>query len=287
MLMRLLLSKSVLVWSLATTSIVYPAGAACCVWKVTGPNGGTLYLGGSVHALKSTDYPLPSAFNRAFDASSRIVFEAEPKTLQGAAKGLSKAGEYRKGDSPKNHVDPRTYDYLRRFFALLKVPEEKFAKYRPWYLALALQSPALHGLSANLGVEGFLEKRARANSKPVSGLESLREGVEIFSGLSDRESEALLLLTFIPAAHGSTEGATLVDAWHADLLARMTVDGFRDFPSLGERVLGARNRNWIPKIERYLQSGQTYFVVTGAAHMGGRGGLLSLLRQRGYRIEQL
>jgi hypothetical protein len=33
----------------------------------------------------------------------------------------------------------------------------------------------------------------------------LREGVEIFSGLSDRESKALLLLTFIPAEHGSTE----------------------------------------------------------------------------------
>jgi len=30
-----------------------------------------------------------------------------------------------------------------------------------------------------------------------------------------------------------------------------------------ERLSGQRNRNWIPKIESYLHSGQTYFVVVG------------------------
>jgi len=43
----------------------------------------------------------------------------------------------------------------------------------------------------------------------------------------------------------------------------------------------------IPKIEGYLRSGKTYFIVAGAAHMGGANGVLALLRQRRYRIEQL
>jgi uncharacterized protein YbaP (TraB family) len=34
----------------------------------------------------------------------------------------------------------------------------------------------------------------------------------------------------------------------------------------------------------YLRSGQTYFVATGAEQIGGPNRLLSLLRQRGYRI---
>src|SRR5713226_4528553 len=96
--------------------------AASCVWKVTGPNGGTLYLGGSIHFLRSSDYPLPAAYNRAFDSSSRLVFEADPKVLGGAFKGFIKAGQYPKGDNLKNHVDPRTYDYLRRVFAVWKAP---------------------------------------------------------------------------------------------------------------------------------------------------------------------
>jgi uncharacterized protein YbaP (TraB family) len=278
---------------LAAALVVFGSTAhvdAASVWKVTAPNGGTLYLGGSIHALRSDDYPLPAAYNRAFDASSRLAFEVDRKSLMESSKGLSKAGEYPRRDSLKNHVDPRTYAYLRRLFSLLKIPEEKIARFRPWYLALVLQSPNLRGLSEELGVEEFLTRRARANSKPITGLETAREHMEIFSGLSDRQSEAMLLLMFLPAEKGSSEGARLTNAWRrgdAETETRIFLDGFRDFPSLGERLLAVRNRKWIPKIESYLRSGQTYFVVVGAAHMGGADGVLALLRARGYKVEQL
>ena len=269
--------------------IVNQAGAAC-VWKVTsGPN--VLYLGGSIHALKSKDYPLPAAYNRAFDASDRLVCEVDPKALLESSKGILKAGEYPKGDSLKNHVDPRTYDYLRRVFKLLNVPESKFARYRPWFLSLVLQAPALHGMSETLGVEEFLLRRARANSKPVSGLESAREHADVFLGLTDHQSEAMLLMMFLPTQRrsGST-GDEIARAWRrgdADTDTRIMVDEFRNFPSLADRFLTDRNRKWIPKIEAYLQSGKTYFVVAGAAHMGGPNGIIALLRDRGYHIEEL
>jgi hypothetical protein len=67
----------------------------------------------------------------------------------------------------------------------------------------------------------------------------------------------------------------------------MVRDSFRDFPSLGRRLIDVRNRNWLPKIEDCVRSGQTYFVVVGAGHIGGADGVLALLRARGYKIEQL
>jgi uncharacterized protein YbaP (TraB family) len=284
-----LFSRGALVAALVIFGCVAGVDAAS-VWKITGPTGATLYLGGSIHALRGDDYPLPPAYNRAFDASSRLAFEVDRKALMESSKGLSKAGEYPRRDSLKNHVDPRTYAYLRRLFGLLKIPEEKIARFRPWYLALVLQAPNLRGLSEELGVEEFLTKRARAKSKPITGLETAREHLEIFSGLSDRQSEAMLLLMFLPAEKGSSEGARLTNAWRrgdAETETRIFLDGFRDFPSLGERLLAVRNRKWIPKIESYLGSGQTYFVVVGAAHMGGADGVLALLRARGYKVEQL
>ena len=196
---------------------------AACVWKVTGPNGGTLFLGGSVHVLRSVDYPLPAAYNRAFEASSRIVFEANPKDLLNAAKGITKAGQYPRGDSLKNHVDPRTYEYVRHFFSLLKVPEAQFVRFRPWFIELMLERPPPE-YSTRLGVEEFLTRRARANSKPISGLESLREGVDLFSKIGDRESEALLLLMFIHAGQQDPHiGDEMLNAWRrgdAESLAR-------------------------------------------------------------------
>src|SRR5947209_5797871 len=69
------------------------AGTAC-VWKVTGPNGRTAYLGGSVHALQKSDYPLPAAYMRAFDASSRMAFEVDARALQESTNSLVKEGKY-------------------------------------------------------------------------------------------------------------------------------------------------------------------------------------------------
>ena len=82
----------------------------------------------------------------------------------------------------------------------------------------------------------------------------------------------------------------MVKAWRrgdAEAVNHMLREEFRDFPSLGRRLIDARNRNWLPKIEGYLRSGKTYFVVVGAGHMGGPSGLLAMLRARGYTIEQL
>ena len=264
--------------------------ASGCIWRVTGPTGGTLYLGGSIHALRSTDYPLPSGYNRAFEASSRVALEVDPKALETSSSGLLKAGKYPKGDSLKNHVDPRTYDYLRKLFGLLKIPEDKFSLYRPWCLVLFLESPSSTGFSSDLGVDEFITNRARANGKTIVGLESASEHSAVYSGLSDRQSEALLLVSLIPSTGSGGGGDRILNAWRrgdVETLARGLHAAYADFPAFADRVLGARNRRWIPKMEGYLKSGQTYFVVVGAAHLGGSDGLLALLRARNYKLEQL
>jgi uncharacterized protein YbaP (TraB family) len=263
------------------------AVAVSCVWKVTGPNGGTVYLGGSIHALRSSDYPLPAAYNRAFDASSRVVFENDPKAASRETKELVRAGTYPRSDTLRNHVDPRTYAYIRRFFALVNVPETEFAKYRPWLLNVLLSSPSYEHWE--LGIERYLQRRAAAKSKPMSGLESPKEHNAFFVDLSDRESEALLLILFINAAREGPS-ATMINAWRrgdVETLNRILRESFQDFPSLARRLIDARNQNWVPKIDGYLRSGQTYFVVVGAGHMGGPNGLLALLKARGCKLEQL
>src|SRR4029077_5984837 len=61
--------------------------------------------------------------------------------------------------------------------------------------------------------------------------------------------------------------------------ARKSGMGLTLFDSCRASVSDSENRG-------YLRSGKTYFVVAGAAHMGGANGVLALLRHRGYRFEQ-
>lgn len=288
---KILLPGLVYVSLLASACFVSHADAASTsVWKVTDPKGGTLYLGGSYHSLRSSDYPLPAAFDRALDASARLALEIDDHQADAFATSFAKAGQYPRGDELKNHVDPRTYEYLRRVLARSKLPQELIAKYRPWFLTFMLESPGLNAFSSRMGVETYLIRRAGAKSKSTTSLESAAEHIRVYSGLNERESEACLLLSFITLEHLDAEVLRTLAAWRrgdAEAVWRSTHESYRDFPAMGERLLGVRNRNWIPKIEGYLHSGKTYFVVVGAAHTGGPGGLLALLRTRGYQIEQL
>jgi uncharacterized protein YbaP (TraB family) len=141
-----------------------------------------------------------------------------------------------------------------------------------------------------LGVEFYLIARARANHKPVLGLESFREHAEVISGLTDQQAERAILLQFIPQANGEEKRQRTTAEWRrgdADALARDILHDFHDQPSFAERLINQRNRNWLPKIEGYLARGKNYFVLAGAGHFGGPNGLLALLRARGYTIEQL
>ncbi|MGZ5004286.1 MAG: TraB/GumN family protein [Chthoniobacterales bacterium] len=263
--------------------------ATACVWKVTAPDGKIAYLGGSVHALQKNDYPLPAAYTRAFDASSRMALEVDAKALTEASKALEKEGNYRHGDSLKNHVDPRTYAYMRKLFGLMGVPEETLRQCRPWYIVYMLQTISTHHSLPEVGVDEFFMKRAAKRKTPIVGLESFEEHARVYSGLTDRESEILLLVTFIPSS--DTGGKDdIMKAWRrgdADALAAIMQRESAEFPAFNDRLLGARNRAWVPKIENFLESGQTYFVLVGAGHFGGSNGLLALLRAKGYQIEQL
>jgi uncharacterized protein YbaP (TraB family) len=257
-----------------------------CVWKVTGPNDSTLYLGGSVHGLLSADYPLPPAYNRAFDDSSALVIEEDVNVSLSKARSFYKSGFYPKSDSLKNHVDPRTYDYLRRLFDLSHIPEAQWSKCKPWMLTMTILSTSTN----NLGIEAHLIRRARANHKQVLGIESFQEHAEVISGMPDKQAELVLLFNFIPQDEQSERRNQLIAEWRrgdVDALASREAQVFHDLPSYRERLINERNRNWLPKIEDYLTHRDKYFVVVGAAHLGGAQGVLALLRSRGYKLEQL
>jgi uncharacterized protein len=51
-------------------------------------------------------------------------------------------------------------------------------------------------------------------------------------------------------------------------------------------IIDDRNRRWLPQIEKLLAQGDNALVVVGAAHLVGKDGVIELLRDRGYTVEQ-
>jgi hypothetical protein len=74
-----------------------------------------------------------------------------------------------------------------------------------------------------------------------------------------------------------------MSAWQegeADKMYEISVQSSLDHPELEaqlNRLLDDRNVAMVKKIDSYLATADTYFVVVGALHMGGPRGILRLL----------
>ena len=266
------------------------ARAHSCVWKVTDPDGHTLYLAGSVHALRRQDFPLPASYDQAFAASAGLAFETDLGTPQQKWNtALEQAGRYPDGVTLRDRVDPRTYAYILKVASQVKganEPEKQIGHLRPWALAFLLTPQGFEGVSSAHGVEPYLAAKARAAHKPTVGLVPFKQHIAVFGGMSDADSELFLLHEFIHLDAGSEEFKRTVAAWRRGDVNAVVKD-YEDAPSIRRRLLTERNLSWMPRIDGFLRSGRTWMVVAGAAHMAGPQGLPALLQAKGCRVEQL
>jgi uncharacterized protein YbaP (TraB family) len=61
----------------------------------------------------------------------------------------------------------------------------------------------------------------------------------------------------------------------------------REYPQLYSKLILERNQRWLPQIEAMIKQGDNALIVVGAAHLVGKDGVIQLLKQRGYLVEQL
>ena len=58
-------------------------GAESSVWVVNSSTA-NVYLAGSFHMLRASDYPLPAEFFTAYNNSRKIIFEVPPDEMEGS-----------------------------------------------------------------------------------------------------------------------------------------------------------------------------------------------------------
>ncbi len=272
------------------------ASAKAFVWKVTDNAGHVMYLAGSVHALRPTDYPLPPEYLDALNASDGLSFETDENvTGERWKEAMQRASTLPDGVTLKDRVDPRTYAYMRKVVTKFHGSGDLLTRLdhlKPWFIAEMLNSPTgkLANPNNRYGVEAFLIVRARKAHKKLGGLETFDEHIAVLGNMSDADSEAMLLLGFIHLDQSSATFNRTVAEWKrgdVPALDHEIAGEYADAPGVHRRMLTDRNERWLPTLDRYLRSGKTWMVVAGAGHMVGDKGVPALLRARGYQVEQL
>jgi uncharacterized protein YbaP (TraB family) len=264
------------------------------LWKVQSSRS-TVYLLGSIHFMKEDVYPLNQTIENAYESSDKLVVEANINDLGKLdLRTLADRAFYKNDDHVEKHVSPETYRLIKKESKALGMPIELLRMQKPWFLALSFQAMELVrlGYSPEHGVDYHFLTRAQGKKK-ILELESLDEQLRLLSGFSDREQEQFLTYTLETLSSMDRQVGTMVRAWtfgDAQAMESALSDALPPDPSLApivQKLFDDRNLKMTSKIEGYLNSNGSYFVIVGAGHLVGTRGIVEMLKSRGYVVEQL
>jgi hypothetical protein len=280
-----------LLWVLLLLVGVSAAQADTSVWKVVkGENH--LFIGGTIHVLAKSDYPLPAAFENAYRQSAIVVLETDMQKMQTPEFQtlLQSKIVYTDGRSLKTVLKKTTYQALEEHMSSRGLPIANFEQLKPGMVAITLTLFELQRLGlVGTGVDEFFSLKARDDGKAIGQLESAEKQLAFLSTLGDGREDALITQTLSEIQQLPQLMTSLKAAWRQgdrDKMKALAITPIeKDFPKVYQQLIVQRNMDWIPEIEQMLKTKQVEFILVGAAHLVGEDGILAQLAARGYTIE--
>lgn len=276
--------------------VVPPDKRMGCVWKVKDEDN-TVYLAGSVHLLRESDYPVSPVYDEAYGDSEEIVMEIDMGEMmkpEGIMR-MQQLGTYPEGDSLDQHLAPDTLERLRTYLDTHesgKMVALAMPRLKPGMIFMTISSLEAMRLQArpDLGLEMVYYQKAKEDGKPVTGLETMEFQMTRFDEMTDEEIEALILKTLDEIEEMADMINKIIAGWHEGDVEKLdqllNMDAEED-ARLRELLLTERNHNWIPPIEEAIKGGTNTLFLVGAAHLIGEESVVDLLEKKGYEVTKL
>ncbi|MDD4910288.1 MAG: TraB/GumN family protein [Candidatus Omnitrophica bacterium] len=265
------------------------------LWKASSGSD-TCYILGSVHFAKKEIYPLDREIEGAFDRAGVLAVEVDvlnidPVEIQ---RITMESAVYPPGRTLKQEISADVYNATAAKLKEFGLDMEQFEIFKPWLCALTIIGLEFQKLGFNPedGVDMHFLNKARGVKKIVE-LETFDFQVKLLNSFSDELQELFLSSTILELSTLESEMGRIMDAWLSgdtrslEEIMFAELSGHPEFEPVYEKMFFERNKNMASRIEGFLNSGETHFVIVGAGHLVGERGIVKLLEQKGYGVEQL
>jgi uncharacterized protein YbaP (TraB family) len=285
-------SRLIGIW-LALAALLGAAGSAAAdpaAWRIAGRNGGEITLLGSMHVLRSADYPLPAAIDALFARADTLVMELDLDELDPTAMQatLLRVATLPQGTVLRDVVPPDLYRLTEQRAGEVGMDLRLLEHFKPSLVSVMLLEQSLRrlGFEGERGLEQYLLRKSRAEAKPIIGLETLDMQLGIFADLPATSQQAMLEQTLRDMSEGDTVIGKLADAWRdgkLETLSKELLASLDDIPGLDAALVRNRNTEWVKTLERFLGDGRRYLVVVGAFHLVGHDNVIDMLDAHGQK----
>jgi len=131
---------------------------------------GRLFLCGTIHILRDSDYPLSPGYEAAYHLSDKLVLELPPGSGAGPAMAsrMRELGMYSPDNSLEANVSAKTWVDVKTWATAHGVEASLLNRFRPWFVSLIITSTeyAALGARSDMGVDQHFESRAEHEGKP-------------------------------------------------------------------------------------------------------------------------
>lgn len=267
--------------------------AQSSVWLAT-KNGNKVYLGGTIHMLRADDYPLPSEFETAYAEADGLYFEIDIDQMNDPAAqlGMLQRLMYTDGRTLQTVLSDEAYSSLTEYVAKFGMPMLMLQNMKPGMLmsTLELLEFQTRGFTPD-GVDMHFHQRAKADGKTVDAFETVDDQIGFIENMGEGEESEYVLLSLRDLEKIDDDIESMISIWRngeADDLVELFVEDMEETtPGVYQTLLLDRNNKWMPSIEAMFNDADIEFILVGVAHLVGEDGLVQLLRDRGYQVDQL
>jgi len=265
------------------------------LWQVQSSTS-TVYLLGSIHFMKKEMYPLNPTIENAFNKSDYLVVEVNPLTIdqKKMQNEIMLKGMYQGDKTVKDDLSDEVFAMLKTHLEKNNIPISNVMKYKPGMIVMTLATVQLMklGFSPEYGIDLHFVKKAQGE-RPILELETMDEQLALL--LDSSMNDDLIVKNSILEWEKTEElMETTISLWkdgNADQMDNLIIkEPLQEHPELlpvYQKMFFNRNKRMINKIKHFLEAEQTYFVVVGSGHLIGEKGIVNLLKDAGYSVNQL
>ena len=271
------------------------------LWKISG-NGleKDSYLYGTIHMIAKDKFFMTPSTEKAIGEVERMTFEINMEDMNnmGMMMSMMMNAFMKDGGSLKKLLTAEEYKLVDAKFQELGLPIALFDRVKPMFTSMMTSMDMSGGMLPEAGDDSgivsyemeFMEL-AKKRKIEMQGLETVEYQMSMFDSIP-YEAQAQMLVESVRSS--SAEGSAETDELEmmTELYVTQNINGMSDMmeseeggmADYGDVLLVNRNRNWIPIMTEQMKDKSTFFAV-GAGHLGGKEGVIRLLRKAGYEVE--
>ena len=263
------------------------------MWQTQGVQN-KIFILGSIHLLRPSDYPIPSVIYDAYDEAETLIMELDmddmdPMVTQAIVLQLGMNSD---GETLEDILGARDYAKAVSLANDIEIPLAMLSGSKPWLAAVTVETLMLTrvGFDPSRGIEMHLTARAANDNKNVLGLETVQQQIEILAGLSMDAQREMLMQTLEEGGQIETSLDDIIVAWRSgdiEYLDETLLSEMEGSRELYKKIVVDRNRNWVQQIDALLDDDDDYLIIVGTMHLVGDDGVPSLLRKRGLKVQQM